>query len=806
MQAKPGCYHCGLPVLSPGQFSLQRGEDQLEFCCPACRAVALTILDSGLGKYYDYRTENALRADQPDVGADYSLFDREEFQQDFVSGEGERRTAILSVQGITCAACSWLIEHRLSSLAGVDRVHVNIAQHRASVAYDPGTTKLSTIFSTIAQIGYGATPWSETGEQQLLEKEQRLALRRLGVAGIGMMQVGMYAIGLHAGALQGIEDHYRDFLRIVSLLVATAVVFYAAQPFFQGAWRNIRNRSLGMDVPVAIAIGLAYGASCWATFSGGTDVYFDSVAMFTFFLLGSRYLEMRARNRSNLHSRGLATIMPRYAWLLTADSGQAQQVPVRDLAIGDRFLVKPGETIAADGRVIDGRSSVDESAFSGEYLPLGKTAGDEVTAGSINADGVLTVEVCAVAGQTRLATINRLLEQAQQERPRSAEFADRIAGWFVAAVLLCATLAAWWWYQVEPERALWVALSVLVVSCPCALSLATPTALTSALGALKARGILLSRSGMLEQLPRADLFVFDKTGTLTSGKLALVDTITLGELSEADCLVLAASLEQYSNHPIAEAFAPIETLPTLSGVEVCSGKGVEGMVAGVKYRIGSPAYALPQGDALPVPADPGNPQVVLSCDKQVLAVFELHDPLRSGAAAAIQNLQQQGFATAILSGDASGAVPAVAAAVGIDDYHAGQSPEQKLACIQSWQAAGKQVVMVGDGINDVPVLAGADMSVAMVNANELAKANADCLLLGDDLEQLPLTVATARRTRRIILENLGWALSYNILGIPLAAGGLIPPWAAAIGMSCSSLIVVGNALRLAGTRRSRDHG
>lgn len=795
--ASPACYHCALPVDDPSRFSLQHGDDKLSFCCPGCRAVAQTILASGLGKYYDYRSDAASQPEDATQAIDFTLYDRPEFQQDFVSrDDSQQLTAMVNIQGITCAACTWLIEHRLEKLDGVDTIHVNLAKHRASISWNPQQLKLSDIFGEIKAIGYTPSPYSADREEQLLQAEQRLALRRLGVAGIGMMQVGMYAIALHAGALQGIEDVYRDFIRIFSLLVSTAVVFYSARPFFEAAWRNVKNRSLGMDVPVSIAIGLAYSASCWATFTGGGDVYFDSVAMFTFFLLASRYLEMRARQRNHLLSQGLAALRPRYAWRLPPGEQRAEQVPVGDLGIDDQIVIKAGEVIPADGIVLEGESSVDESAFSGEYLPVDKQPGNPVTAGSINADGLLRVQVTAIAENTRLALITRLLERAQQDKPQTAQLADRLASIFVATVLLCAAAAFVWWFQHTPEQALWVALSVLVVSCPCALSLATPTALTAALATLKSRGVLLSRSTMLEQLPRATLFAFDKTGTLTSGQLALRQTVILGDQPEQYCIAIASALEHFSNHPIAGAFRALPTTLNVTKPSVTSGKGVSGIIDGSEYRIGSWQFVSSNNEDQPLLDVANNPVVFLACKLRVLAAFVFDDPLRPGAAATLQILRQRGYQTVILSGDSSTAVPAVAAATGVKEYYAGLSPADKLDKIQLWQQQGQRVVMVGDGINDVPVLAAADMSVAMVNASELAKASADCLLLSGDLNRLLTTIDIAIKTRRIIIQNLAWALLYNTLAIPLAAAGMIAPWLAAVGMSSSSLIVVANALRL----------
>lgn len=796
------CFHCQLPVEKSGQYSLSEQGDTLEFCCPGCRAVAQTILNSGLGKFYEYREGTTEPAAENAAELQFDLYDRAEFQRDFVFGNDVQKTALISIKGISCAACTWLIEHSLEHIDGVERVHVNLAQHRASVSYREDTVTPSTLFKNIQSIGYTPQPWSADREQRLLEQEQHLALRRLGVAGIGMMQVGMYAIALHAGAIQGMAEHYRDFLRLVSLLVATAVVFYSARPFFEAAWRNVRNRSLGMDVPVSIAIGLAYGASCWASFRGGTEVYFDSVAMFTFFLLASRYLEMRARYRNQSLSRGLAQIQAQYAWRFSENESTVVQTPIGTIEVGDKLMVKAGEVIPADATVVEGHSSIDQSIISGEFLPIPVKPGDTVTAGSINADGVLGIKVTAIAANTRLALITRLLERAQADKPRAAMLADRLAGVFVGVVLCCAALAGLYWWQLQPEQALGIALSVLVVSCPCALSLATPATLTSALSALKRRGIVLSRSVMLDQLPKATLFAFDKTGTLTSGELKLRDTRVLAELPPERCIAIASALENYSNHPIARAFQARDRNVQAREPEVVTGHGISASIDGQRYRLGSASFV---GHGSPSPetdcelADSHCVRVYLANEQQLLACFELDDPLRKSAIPALAELQRRGFKTALLSGDASPAVAAVARATGIEEYYGGTDPETKLAHIQRWQQEGHCVVMVGDGINDVPVLGAADISIAMVDATELAKASADCLFLADDLGRLEVLLNTASATGRVIMQNLGWALLYNTVGIPLAAAGFVAPWLAALGMSCSSLVVVGNALRLSRT-------
>lgn len=786
------CFHCGLDVSQPGEFTLLIDNQDQQFCCPGCRAVASTIIDGGFKSYYNFRTS------MPDTPGDdlelrdYSLYDQPEFQGPFVDNDGELPRAHLQVHGISCAACGWLIEKALGQVEGVQEVRLNLARHQVSVSWDPQHLALSQIMLAIEHIGYTPSPWTGQAEEESLQAENKLALRRLGVAGIGMMQVGMYATALHAGAMQGISDPVRDFLRFVSLLVATLVVFYSSRTFFEAAARNLKNRSVGMDVPVSLAIGLAYAASVWATVSRSGDVYFDSVVMFTFFLLGSRYLEMRARHHNIRATRGIGSLLPPYAWREQGEDNW-QQVPADRLNKGDRILVKSGEVIPADAEVISGRSSVDESNLTGEYLPVAKETGDALLAGSLNTDGSLQAVVSGTGADSSLSLINRLLDQAQQSKPHMAWLADRISGYFVIFVLISAALAATYWLFNAPEKALWISLSVLVVSCPCALSLATPTALVNAIGALKERGILLRNSNTIESIRKADTFVFDKTGTLTSGQLTLEKTTILGGVNEQECLAIAASLETHSNHPIATAFNHIKQHPVASDIEVVTGKGIAGTIEGRRYRMGSADFAGISGQ-------PNESQteitVYLSADSQLLASFTLSDSIRPSAAVAIKELHQLGLHTVVLSGDNSPAVEHVCANLGIKELHKGLAPQDKLSMLEQLSAQGRHIVMVGDGVNDVPVMAAAPVSVAVTNATDLAKANADAMLLSGDLRLLLTLRKTALRCQSVIRQNLGWALSYNVLAIPFAAFGFIPPWVAALGMSGSSLVVLANATRL----------
>ncbi|MDX2464902.1 MAG: heavy metal translocating P-type ATPase [Porticoccus sp.] len=810
------CYHCGLPVPAHTDFSVEiKGESQ-PMCCPGCQAVATAICDGGLSRFYQYRAASASR---PNVSKQSVLvaYDLPEIQADYVeqlvSGEYAHQRIQLLVGGITCAACAWLIEKHLEKIPGIISVNVNVTTHRAMVDWDISQLKLSELLGAFLTIGYDARPASDEAARLLRDKENRRFLQRLGVAGLGMMQAGMIAIGLYAGAFQGIAPEMQNYLRWVSLFIALPVVLFSAFPFFQAAFRNLRMGHLTMDVPVSLAIGLAFVASCWATMTQTGEVYFDSVAMFTFFLLLGRYLEMRVRHRNDTHAEGLGQLLPPTTVRLT---GQGEEsIPVKSLQLGDLIRVAAGDTIPCDGDIQEGVSSVVEAVLTGEQLPVFKQPGDTVSAGTINSESPLLIIVSAVGKQTRLSAILSLVEQAKTEKPIQVALADRVAGHFVLAVLLVAAGVALWWWQHQPQEALWVVLSVLVVTCPCALSLATPAAMAVATGTLRQRGFLVRRGHALEVLSSADHIIFDKTGTLTLGNMSVSQVIKLADMSEQKLLQLAAGLEGGSLHPISRAFSEITDKSVVSNIEQKIGAGISGQLicAGTTFKnatsgsddgyirvaIGRSGYiaelfGFDQPELPPVGF--GELPLLLANERQLLGWVLLKDQLRPSAAQAISQLKEQGLDVSLFSGDRQNSVSEMAATLGINSWCGEMSPGQKLAAANKLQQLGHRVVMVGDGINDVPVLSGADVSVAMGDATDFARIHADSIMLSSDLDGLPKAIAIARATRRVIRQNLTWALLYNLAALPLAAAGMIPPWAAAIGMSASSLLVVLNALRL----------
>ncbi|MBI4755004.1 MAG: cadmium-translocating P-type ATPase [Betaproteobacteria bacterium] len=804
--ADNACYHCGLPLPLGADFPVRVNGTVRPMCCAGCQAVAQAIVDGGLTEYYRHRDAlpGQAREALPEVLKDVGLFDHPEVQKGFVRPVGEHeREASLSLEGITCAACVWLNEQHIARQPGVTAVDINYATRRARVRWDERRIRLSDILGAVAAIGYRAHPYDALRSEQLAKAERRSALWRLFVAAFGMMQVMMYAIPAYLADEGTLTADIEGLLRWASMVLTAPVVFYSASPFFSSALRDLRLRRVGMDVPVALGVGSAFAASVWATFAGGGEVYFDSVTMFVAFLLAGRFVEMVGRQKAVRGVEALAKVIPAFAQRLAGyPELEGERVPVSSLSAGDVVLVRPGEAVPADGVVLAGESHTDESLLTGESRPVAKREGAAVTGGSINMGSPLVVRVQRVGEETRLAAIRRLMERAAGEKPRVVQMADRIAARFVFVVLAIAVATGALWLATDPPRALWVFVSVLVVSCPCALSLATPAALTVATGALARGGLLVTRAHAIEVLARATHFVFDKTGTLTRGRLRLERVVPLGTDDADAALTLAVALEQGSEHAVGaglrEALPAGTVLPAASGLAAVTGRGVEGTVAGRRLRIGRPDYVSElHGKALPALVEEGDvSRVALGDDGGWIALFELRDEVRPEAAGVIRALQARGRQVWLLSGDTPAAVQAVAHRLGIVQALGGLSPQDKHDAITRLQREGAVVAMVGDGVNDAPVLAQAQVSVAMGGGTELARTQGDLVLLSENLAHLGEGVDTARRTVRVIRQNLVWAFGYNLVALPLAMLGYVTPWMAGIGMSASSLLVVLNALRL----------
>ncbi|MHA6637490.1 heavy metal translocating P-type ATPase [Stutzerimonas frequens] len=790
------CYHCGLPVPAGSHFQARVLGETRALCCPGCQAVAEAIVKGGLESYYQHRSDTAVnpQALPQELGEELALYDRQDVQQPFVQHQGDLASTSLMIEGISCAACGWLIERHLRNVRGIAEASLNLSNHRLNVRWSDSELPLSELLAELRRIGYAAHPYRADEAAERLANENRRSLRQLGVAGLLWMQVMMATMATWPEFNLDLSESFFVTLRWTALLLTTPIVFYCCTDFFKGALRDIRTRHLTMDVSVSLAIGGAYVAGIWSTITGQGELYFDAVGMFALFLLAGRYLERRARERTAAATAQLVNLLPASCLRLDAQ-GHSSRILLSELQLGDQVLVQPGGLIPADGTIISGQSSVDESLLTGEYLPLPRGAGDAVTAGTLNVEGPLTIEVQALGDDTRLSAIVRLLERAQADKPKLAELADRVAQWFLLVVLVVATVVGLVWWQIDPQRAFWIVLALLVATCPCALSLATPTALTTATGTLHKLGLLLTRGHVLEGLNQIDTVVFDKTGTLTEGRLTLSAIHPLGALDADACLALAAALENRSEHPIARAFGRAP-LPAES-VETVPGLGLVGSVDGRVLRIGQPSFVA-EGYGNPPPSIPGDmgQWLLLGDDHGPLAWLVLDDRLRDDAPALLDACRGRGWKTLLLSGDSSPMVGQIAAELGIDQAEGGMTPAAKLARLQALQAQGHRVLMLGDGVNDVPVLAAADISVAMGSATDLAKTSADAVLLSNRLGSLAQSFEVARRSRRIIIENLVWASLYNGLILPFAAIGWVTPLWAALGMSASSLLVVLNALRL----------
>jgi len=773
-------------------------------CCIGCQAVAMAIVDGGLENFYRYRAQThqgSLTNQPPDLPAStnsrWAIYDLPDVQAEFVTPFDDYfKQANLLLEGITCAACSWLIETHLKKNSVIQSVTINLTTHRCALVWD-SRQPLSQILQSLLSIGYTPRPATDDQQQELIKKENRVALFRIGVAGFGMMQAMMVAVGMYAGA----TDFWLDFLRWLSMLVATPVVFFSAWPFFQAAWRSLHSKQLVMDVPVALAIGLAYLASVWATVAGTGEVYFESVSMFTFFLLVGRYVELRARHRNRLAFGNLAQLMPLSACCIREQNGCdiEQQIPIKALQLGDTVIVKPGDTFPCDGCVIEGESSVMEALITGESLPITKKRGDMVIAGTLNNQSPLRVSVTALGAATQLSAIERLATQAAEDKSQQVLAADKIARFFIARLLMVcsAVFAFWMWYQ--PSHALWVTLSVLVVTCPCALALAIPAAMSAATANLRKRGFLVTRGHVIEMLTQITHVIFDKTGTLTKGEFVVDTVLPCGDipLQKNQWLAIAAALEQGANHPLAMAFHSwSDSQVSASDIKHYTAEGVEGWVGDKSYRLGTPEFAVGHQVVISGRPDDEKLWLLLSCEFAPLAWIAVVDEIRPDAAQLIQALKQRGLGITLLSGDQSNAVMSLARELGIEQFVAGAKPSDKLSHLAQLQAQGDKVLMLGDGINDVPVLSGADVSVAMACSSDLAQTRADSVLLNNRLMVLAETFAIAEQTACVIKQNLRYAFIYNLLAIPLAAAGLVPPWLAALGMTMSSLIVIFNALRL----------
>ncbi|WP_414830827.1 heavy metal translocating P-type ATPase [Alteromonas sp. H39] len=783
------CYHCGQANDPKHPYVTVILGEPRKLCCPGCQAVSQAIVDNGLEDYYQFRTEPAVQGDSDlnSVLDTLSVYDDPSLQEEFVFEQGKHKQIQLTLEGITCAACGWLIEKQLAKVDGIEKIAVNVQARRGVVTWDQQRLSLSQVLTALKRIGYTAMPFQPDQHEASYKKEDKSFLKKLGLAGLMTMQVMMLMAGLYFDLFGNIEEETKQYFYWVSLVLTTPVVLYSGSVFYLGALKALSARTVNMDVPVTLAVFGTYIAGIKATLLETGEVYFESICMFIFLLLLSRFLEHRSRHRAAEISANMTQFVPVSATRIKAN-GELVSCLAKQLNVDDQVIVKPGETVPIDGVITEGHSNIDESMLSGEFDPVKKRLGDQVFGGTVNQAGTITVRVTKTLKHALVNQIIRLQTEAMALKPRVAQLADQFSRYFVVAVLLVSAATFLYWYSNDNPDAFWITIAVLVATCPCALGLATPSALTCAMANLNRHGILLKRADALEQLNAVDIVALDKTGTLTYGEFAIVSQWHSHQEDIDHNLKVAATLESRSEHPIAVAFQRSDVKPVES-VEVTVGAGLSGTISGTRYYIGSKQFCPHSLEGIDIDAN-----VYLFTDDAVIAAFQVSDTLRNDAAETLQLLAPRKLI--LLSGDTQSNVDTLTKSLPLDEALGGCSPEKKYKHVQTLQQQGYKVMMLGDGINDAPVLASADVSVAVGGATDVARTAADIILLGDKLLSLTTLFALSERTRRKIIQNMGWAIGYNILILPFAVSGLLSPWMAVVGMSLSSIIVVTNSTRL----------
>ncbi len=802
-----GCFHCGLGIESDADFHSQLEGKVRDFCCFGCQSVCEAIFQAGLQGYYQRTPQGVLLAPPPRPPKDIEMYDLDEVQQDFVNCQGNISDTHLLVEGIHCAACVWLIERGMMRISGVHRANVNLAGKRLHIRWDSQRVKLSTLIEAMAKIGYAGVPYDPEVAEGVMKRTNRALLFRLFFAGFAMMNLTLISVALYSGADQG---QFRSFFHWMGCALATPTLLYSAFPFYKGAWGGLRNWRLTMDLPIAIGLSVTYLYSFYITVMGSAgEVYFDTVTNLTFVILVGRYLEGMFRHQAVSATNRLMDLQPRVATVM--HDGNEKITPIRGVKVGEHVLIKPGYKVPVDGVILEGRSSVDESMLSGESAPVSKSVGMMVSTGTLNVNGALLVEVRSTLQNTMLAKIIRLVEEAQTSKAPIQRIADMIVPWFILVTLICASLTFWFWHAQSFEIALMAATSVLIITCPCALGMATPMSIAVASGLGSKHGILVKNGLVLETLSKVSHFVFDKTGTLTEGKMSVAQLRVAQGDSAEQVHARAAAVERYSEHSVARAIVNAAEAQQLHyrdlPVQVFrseAGLGVTAIVEGKTILLGNVAWLARQGvtlnNELQNQAYEFEAQA-MSCvhyaqEGKHIGVFALADQLRSDAQQLVNELRSSGIAMTLLSGDRKPVAEAIARQLGGMEVIAEVMPQDKDQVIQRLQKMGAVVAMVGDGINDAPALIRADVGIALGSGTDVSVESADIVLMHNELNKVRQATLLSRRTLRTIKQNIGLSFVYNSIMVPLAMMGHVTPLVAAITMPISSLLVIGNAARI----------
>jgi P-type Cu2+ transporter len=800
------CYHCGLPVNDKNRVKKIIQKKEQSFCCHGCSTVCTMIYDSGLEGFYQRTPDGQLLAPPPEPPQESTLYDIDEIQSEFVHDMGDIRDIHLIVEGIHCSACVWLIERSLSKLPCILDIKVNLANKRLFVRWNNTQTKVSNIIEHLGNIGYAATPFNPETAEGAIQKQNRSLLLRMAFAAFSMMNLLWISIALYSGADQG---EFKSLFHWVGFLLATPTLLYSGWPFLKGAYTGLKYLNLTMDVPIAIGAVTTYSYSVFVTLSGSNvgEVYYDTVVNFIFVILVGRFLEAKSKRHAVAATQRLMDLQPRVANVIR--DNETHIVPIRAIQNSETILVKPGDKIPVDGVVISGHSSVDESLLSGESAPVKKQDGDTLSAGTVNLNNALTVQVTATLRNTSLGKIISLVEEAQASKAPIQCIADQIVPWFVAVTLGLATFTFIFWFSNGIEIALLASTSVLIITCPCAFGLATPMSIAVASGLAARNGLLIKNGAVLEYLSGINHFVFDKTGTLTEGKMRVKEIISHSKTDEL--LYKVAHLESLSEHSIAKAIL-LESKTKYQSIDSTKvnefinspGYGVTGIFENESISVGNAKWLeknntpleasfINQADDL---ESQGISCVHIGINRSHIGFIAIADQLRADAKNLIDSLRNTGIELTLLSGDKQAVAQSIANELGGMNVIAEVLPSEKDKVIQNLQAQGQQVAMIGDGINDAPALIRADVGIAIGSGTDVSMESADIVLLSNELDKIRLASALSRRTLRTIRQNIAMSIAYNIIMVPLAMMTFVTPLFAAIAMPISSLAVIGNAARI----------
>ncbi|HET9133299.1 MAG TPA: heavy metal translocating P-type ATPase [Gemmatimonadales bacterium] len=803
------CAHCGLAVPP----ALVQADGGPSFCCAGCGSAYEILHAGGLARYY----ELGLTRDIPvrSSGRSYDEFDHPAFEELYV-----RRTpdglaeAELYLEGVHCASCVWLVERVPLLVDGVARIELDVRRALARVQWRPEAVPLSTLARTLDRLGYAPHPFRGVAREAMRRREDRQALVRIGVAGAIAGNVMLPALALYAGEFQGMERDYEALFRWVSFALTIPALLFPGRVFFTGALAALRTRSLHIDLPIAIALAAGFVRGAINTVTDSGPIYFDGVTTLIFLLLTGRYLQQRGQRAAADAAELLFSLAPGTARVIDAD-GATRDLPAVALLPGMELEVRAGETFPADGAVVAGRTTVNAALLTGESRPVAAATGDAVYAGTLNVAAPVRVRVEAAGSGSRLARLLREVEESAARRAPVVALTNRLSGVFVGVVLLLAGLTFALWFPRDPAAAWDHAIALLVVTCPCALALATPLAVTVAVGRAAGAGIYVKGGDALEHLARPGEMILDKTGTLTEGRTALVQW---HGAASAEPLVLA--LEAGSAHPIADGFRRAwagRAVPVAVDVQHVVGGGISGVVDGRTVHVGSPAFVAARADGsagwLARLDDPTLTPVLVAVDGTVVAIAGLGDQVRDDTASALAALRARGWRTLLCSGDDPRVAEAVGRALGFgpDEILGGATPEAKRALVEHRRAAGvRPVVMVGDGVNDAAAIAAADVGIGVHGGAEASLASADAYLTTPGLAPLVAMVDGSARTMRVIRRNIAFALGYNALGVALAMLGVLSPLIAAVMMPASSVTVVlaswlGRSFEAAADRGTAPH-